>query len=540
MTVHSGGQWVMDELVAAGVDRVFFMPGEGALDLIDAFYQHPHIQAVSTRHATGAGLMAEAYAKLTGRPGVCLAGHPEAAISLLHGMRVAYHDGTPLLALVCSPDSERLSEQDVTLYLHSCFSPVCKAVLHIQSTKQIPGVLQHAFTKAQKGRPGPVVVLIPANILASLEPVQSRPHHLLPVPAPRAESIDFLWNRLKTAQQPVVIAGSGVLRAQAESVLVSLAERLAWPVLPTVQRLDAFPNQHGCYAGWIGEHSAPHVIDILNSADLVLALGCRLRRAAGGGFSAEWMEVSPEPSLASSEFPARWSVVADIRSLLEALWARVQACANAKDLVGRERQARVQAWHQAYTAYSTPEPVYRHDGLDLTGLFYDLTTFLPQDAILTCESGQFMAWAARFCRFHQPGTFLSTELEPVDYGLPAAVSAKLARPQQQVVALCGDGGFLRSVQELETAVRLRLPLLILVFNNQGYGRLRALQERRFPGRTFGTRLGNPDFAELARSFGAFGVRVTRNTDVLPALEAAAACGRPAVIEVRTDPAVLLP
>ncbi|MCL6592731.1 MAG: hypothetical protein K6T31_02025, partial [Alicyclobacillus sp.] len=456
MTVQSGGQWVVDELAAAGIDHVFAMPGEGVLDILDALYQHPHIHTVSTRHANGAALMAEAFAKLTGRPGVCLAGNPEAAVSLLSGLRVAHHDATPLLVLVGFPTSERLEDQDATFYLRSCYAPFCKAVLDIQSTQHLPEVLHYALNLAQTGRPGPVGVFIPTSLLAYSDTVPLRPRHLLDRPDPQTSTIDFLWDRLQSVHQPVVIAGSGVLRALAVPTLVKLAERLAWPVLTTMQRLDAFPHQHGCYAGWIGEPSPPHVIDVLNSADLVLALGSRLSLAENGLSAAEWMDVNPEPSLGSAGGGAtRWSVVTDIHSLLEALWARVQACSGGTGPQEMNRQARVQAWHAAYEAYSTPKPVYRHDGLDLTGLFYDLTTFLPQDTILTCEPGQWMAWVARFYRFHQPGTYLGTELETVGYGLPAAIAAKLACPQQGVVALCGDGGFLRSVQELETAVRLR-------------------------------------------------------------------------------------
>ncbi|MCL6518035.1 thiamine pyrophosphate-dependent enzyme [Alicyclobacillus sp.] len=541
MTTLSGGHAVVEVLAREGVRKVFSVPGESYLGVLDGLYQHPSIQLIVNRHEGGASFMAEAYAKASGEVGVCAATRGVGSANLAIGLHTAMQDSTPVVALVGQierPFQYREAFQEVNLA--GWFSHICKWAIQIDDAKRIPELLHRAFAVARSGRPGPVVVALPHDMLedpCTAEPIQP---YRIPAPAAPADTVAAVWEALRQAEKPVILAGGGVLRAGATPKLVALAERLQIPVVTAFRRFDAFPNTHPCYIGWLGFGPAPHVLETLRTADLVVAIGTRFSQVTTQDYrllppDARLVHVDIAPEVLGRVYPPALPVVSDAGLFLDALLARVPAEPTE---AAAARTAWIAGLHQRYLEHSTPPADFRDDVVDLDGFMHDLNRILPDDAILTSDAGNFFGWLVRYRRFTRPGTYVGPTSGAMGYGLPAAIGAKLAHPDRMVVSFSGDGGFLMTFQELETAVRHQVPVVAVVVNNNLYGTIRAHQERQFPGRVVGTELHNPNFAELARTFGAFGMRVTRNQDVRPAFEEAVACGRPAVIEVMTDPAIL--
>ncbi|WP_029421296.1 thiamine pyrophosphate-dependent enzyme [Alicyclobacillus macrosporangiidus] len=541
MTTRSGGHAVVEVLAREGVRHVFSVPGESYLGVLDGLYQHPSIRLIVNRHEGGASFMAEAYAKASGEVGVCAATRGVGSANLAIGLHTAMQDSTPVVALLGQierPFKYREAFQEVDLA--AWFSHICKWAVQIDDAARIPELLHRAFAVARSGRPGPVVVALPHDMLEDSCDAPALQPYRIPAPAAPAEAVAEVWEAVRRADRPVILAGGGVLRAGATPQLVALAERLQIPVVTAFRRFDAFPNTHPCYIGWLGFGPAPHVLEAIRSADLVLAIGTRFSQVTTQDYrllspQSRLIHVDIAPEVLGRVYPPSIPVVSDAARFLDALLRLVP---SGQPESAAARAAWVADLHQRYLAHSTPPADSREDMVDLDGFMHDLNRFLPEDAILTSDAGNFFGWLVRYRRFDHPGTYVGPTSGAMGYGLPAAIGAKLAHPDRLVVSFSGDGGFLMTVQELETAVRHQVPVVAVVVNNHLYGTIRAHQERQFPGRVVGTELGNPNYAELAKTFGAFGVRVTRNQDVLPALEEAAAAGRPAVVEVMTDPAIL--
>jgi acetolactate synthase-1/2/3 large subunit len=558
-----GGHAVAQVLAHQGVNHVFCVPGESFLSVLDGLYD-TDIQVVATRHESGAAFMAEAYAKATGEVGVCMATRGVGAANLAIGLHTARQDSTPVVALLGQVERpyqgrEAFQEVDLAAWL----AHICKWTVEVRDPDRIPELIERAFYLARSGRPGPVAVVLPHDVLDAPCAADPAPRPIpVAAPAPDPGAVSLTWHALRRTRRGVVLAGGGVLRAGATPQLVQLAERLQLPVVTAFRRYDAFPNSHPSYAGWLGFGPAPSVLQAFREAQVVLAIGTRLSQVTTQDYTLpiqpqRLIHVDVDPSVFAAAIPPAHPVISDARRFLSELIAFDEAAADpgrgivadeadAQELasLAEARAAWVRELHAAYLRFSTPQPAPGSpDGpVDLDAFMVHFNEVFPPSTVITSDAGNFFGWLARYRRFEHPVTYIGPTSGAMGYGLPAAIGVKAAYPDQLVVSFSGDGGFMMTMAELETAVRCKLPVLAIVINNNLYGTIRAHQERQFPGRVIATDLGNPDFADFARTFGAIGLRITRNADIRAALEEArdaVQSGRaPVVIEVLADPSVL--
>lgn len=533
-----GGHAVVHVLSREGVRKIFCVPGESYLSVMDGLYDHPDIELIATRHEGGASFMAEAYAKASGSVGVCMATRGVGSANLAIGIHTAYQDSTPMVALIGQverPFKGKEAFQEVDLV--SLFCHLCKWTVEIDRAERIPELLHRAFHVARSGRPGPVMVSLPHDMLEDAwELVESAPFQEGTV-RPNIESVDQAVNYLQEAERPVIIVGGGVIHSQATSLLVKLSEAMEVPVVTAFRRYDAFPNSHGCYAGWLGFGTPRYLLDYIKSADVVVALGTRFSQVSTQDYTllsedSRLIHIDISPETLGKVYPPTLPIVSDAKEFLK------EAIAAIENMPRPDRAGLVRSLHEQYLEFSSSKKEYMEDYVDMDGMMHDLLQVLPDDAIITSDAGNFFGWLSRYYRFNHQTTYIGPTSGAMGYGLPAAIGAKLARPDRKVVSFSGDGGFMMTGQEIETAVRHNIPVIAIVVNNNIYGTIRAHQERHFPGRVIATNLTNPNFAELAKVYGAYGERVERNSDFLSAFQRALESGRPAVIEVLTNPDIL--
>ncbi|KMY55267.1 acetolactate synthase [Bacillus sp. FJAT-27231] len=534
----SGGKAVVDVMVKEGVKKAFCVPGESYLGVMDALYQHPQIELISTRHEGGASFMAEGYAKASGEVGVCMATRGVGATNLAIGIHTAAQDSTPLVALIGQverPFKEKEAFQEVDLA--GFFSHLCKWTVEIDRVERIPELLHRAFHIARSGRPGPVLVALPHDmledeaIMAEYSPYISRRPHA------HKEDAERVVEEIQKAKRPVLIAGGGVIHAKAQPLLVQFAEKMSLPVVTAFRRFDAFPNTHACYAGWLGFGTPRSLLDEIKEADVVIALGTRFSQVGTQDYTllseqTKLIHIDICPDIFGKVYAPSLAIEADAKSFLELVLESVD---SQSIHTGKERTEEL---HRKYTEFSETKSDYTEEFTDMDGFMHDIVAQLPKNTIITNDAGNFFGWLSRYYRFEQENTYVGPTSGAMGYGLPAAIGAKLAHPDRPVVSFSGDGGFMMTMQEIETAVRYKVPVIAIVVNNNIYGTIRAHQEIHFPDRMIGTDLTNPDFAEMARLFGAHGERVERNAEFVPALQRALASGLPAVIEVVTNPEII--
>jgi acetolactate synthase-1/2/3 large subunit len=534
----SGGHLVVRVLEKEGVKKVFCVPGESYLGVLDGLFAHPDIQLISARHEGGAAFMAEAYAKASGNVGVCMATRAVGSANLAIGIHTAYQDSTPLVALIGQVErpfkgKEAFQEVDLVAF----FSHVCKWTVEIDRVERIPELLHRAFHVARSGRPGPVLVSLPHDMLEDeVEWTEMAPYRVSPI-RPNQESVDQALESLLKAERPLIIAGGGVIRSRATPLLVKLAEALHVPVVTTFRRFDAFPNHHPCYAGWLGFGTPRYLLDYIKNTDVVIALGTRFSQVSTQDYQllsseTRLIHVDISPDVIGKVYPPALPIVADVKEFLTDLLKHVSP------LETLNRQQIVSELHARYMDFSETKPDYTDEYVDMDGLMHDLVRRLPKDSIITSDAGNFFGWLCRYYRFENENTYIGPTSGAMGYGMPAAIGAKLAQPDKLVVSFSGDGGFMMTVQEFETAVRYQIPIISIVVNNNLYGTIRAHQEKQFPNRMIGTNLTNPNFSELAKLMGGHGERVQRNADFLPAFERALEANLPSVIEVLTNPDIL--
>lgn len=538
MATLSGGHLVVRVLEKEGVQTVFCVPGESFLGVLDGLFAHPDIRLISARHEGGAAFMAEAYAKASGNVGICMATRAVGAANLTIGIHTAYQDYTPLVALIGQVERsfkgrEAFQEVDLAAF----FRHVCKWTVEIDRVERIPELLHRVFHVARSGRPGPVLVALPQDVLEeATEWTESAPYRVSPI-RPNRESVDQALEYLSTAERPVIIAGGGVIRSGATPLLIRLAETWQVPVVTAFRRFDAFPNHHPCYAGWLGFGTPRYLLDYIKQADVAVALGTRFSQVSTQDYQllsseTRLIHVDISPDVIGKVYPPALPIVADVKEFLADLLTGVSPMGSP------HRQPIVSELHARYMEFSETKPDVSDEYVDLDGLMHDVVRRFPKDAIITNDAGNFFGWLSRFYRFEKEHTYIGPTSGAMGYGLPAAIGAKLARPDKLVVSFSGDGGFMMTVQEFETAVRYRIPIISIVINNNRYGTIRAHQEKHYPHRVIGTELTNPNFAELAKLMGGYGEQVRRNADFLPAFERALKADRPAVIEVLTHPDIL--
>ncbi len=533
---RSGGQILIDQLALHGVELIFGVPGESYLAALDALHDSA-IRFVNARHEAGAANMAEAYGKLTARPGVCFVTRGPGATHGSIGVHSAFADSTPMLYLVGQvPRGELGREALQEVDLVAMFAPLAKWAEQVMSPERIPEIVRRAFQTAVSGRPGPVVLALPEDVLEATAEVADAQRYGRAVAAPGARDLARVRERLAGAKRPVLIVGGGGWSAETSRRAQAFAEASALPLVCAFRCQDYIDSRSSAYAGHLTTATDPALARRVREADVLLVVGDRLGDVTTGGYtlivpptpSQALLHVYPDPLELGRVFAPELAVVSDSSEFFAAIepvdgsaWAPAAAQARAE-----------------YLAWSTPAP--GPFALDLALVMAQIAQRLAGEAIVVQDAGNFSSWVSRFLPFHFHRSQLMPESGAMGYAVPAAIAAKLLEPQRPVVCFVGDGGFQMTGLELATAVQERAAIVVIVVNNQMYGTIRMHQERAYPGRVVATELRNPDFAALARACGAHGEAVERTEQFMPAFERALAAGGPALIELRVDGEAILP
>lgn len=537
-TSIKGGQSIVEVMKKEGVTKVFGVPGESYLNVLDAMYKDKEIDFISARQEGGASFMAEAYAKASGDVGVCAATRGPGATNLSIGLHTAMQDSTPLVALIGQVerpfrDREAFQEVDFVSY----FSDLCKWTVEINDANRIPEILHRAFHVARSGRPGPVLVSLPEDMQD--DEVTTNTHGPIRVGAVRPDfnSVQQAAAQLKNAKKPVIIAGGGVILSNATPDLVSLAESLKVPVATAFRRFHAFPNSHQNYIGALGLGARQGLMDYIKDSDLVLALGTKFSQMTTADYTllneeASLIHVDIMPDALGKVYTPSLAIVSDVKEFLIELLKVIDSD------VETVRTNGVSEENEKYRQFSTPDVTSNNKFADMKAVIHHLQNDLPEDAIITSDAGNFFSWISRYYRYGKKSTYIGPTSGAMGYGMPSAIGAKVAHPNKTVISISGDGGYMMTMQEFETAVRYDIPIIAIVVNNNMYGTIRAHQEKKFPDRVVGTKLSNPNFAELANNFGGHGERIEKNEDIAGVFERAFSAERPVLIEVMTDPAIL--
>jgi acetolactate synthase-1/2/3 large subunit len=549
----SGGNAVVEVLAKQAVEKVFCVPGESYLGVLDGLYEHSQIEVISARHEGGASFMAEGYAKMSGKTGVCMATRGVGSANLSIGIHTAFQDSTPMVVLIGQverPFRSREAFQEVDLPAY--YSHIAKWAVEIDRAERIPELLHRAFAVANSGRPGPVVVGLPHDMLEDVVEIQIGESYKVEPPASQQSTVDQALALLHSAQNPVIIAGGGVSKSESTSSLIQFAEKMNIPVVTAFRRFDAFPNQHPLYIGWLGFGPCKSTLEYIKNADFVLALGTRFSQVTTQdyqllGDQVKLIHIDISPDVIGKVYPPYLSMVADVYSFLTSALkseklqdgpSSLKRAGNREQDIQGERAEKVARYRKQYETFATAEATYTSEVADMEGIMYDLIRNIPENTVITSDAGNFFGWVCRYYPFKQEKTYIGPTSGAMGYGFPAAIGAKLAAPDRTVISFSGDGGFMMTMQELETATRYNIPVIAIVVNNNMYGTIRAHQEKHFPDRVVATDLSNPDFAQMARLFGAHGETVLSNAEFIPALKRALESNKTAVIEIQTNPDIL--
>ncbi|WP_269410126.1 thiamine pyrophosphate-dependent enzyme [Lentibacillus daqui] len=530
---QTGAQAIVECMKREGVTKAFCVPGESYLPLLDALYDETSIQVVSARHESGAAFMAEGYGKSSLKPGVVLATRGVGAANLSIGVHTAYQDSTPMVVMLGQVHSKfRGREGFQEVDLDQWFQHIAKWAVEITAAERIPELVQRAFRIAQSGRPGPVVISLPEDVLPVTAEMQFGSRFMKPTPAPAKQEIAEVEHLLTQARHPLIIAGGGVKASQAEEALQSFAEKFHFPVMAAFRRQDAFPNDHPLYVGHLGLGTNKQVLQTAKEADVILALGTRLSEVTTQDYSIidagkKLIHIDIDHESIGKVYAPVIGIVADLREALAHLQEMKLWIRPWKEWVKERRQA-----YESISGLTVmpDDPLNKH-------VVATLADKLPKDALLTNDAGNFAGWLHTYYSFAEKHTYVGPTSGAMGYGMPAALGAKLAFPEKTVVSLSGDGGFMMTVQELETAVRNQIPVISLVFNNNMYGTIRMHQEIHYPKKVMATDLGQVSFADLAKSVGANGYCVRSAEEFARIFDEILAVKqtKPTVIEIITDP-----
>jgi len=538
--MRTGGEVLVSQLGAFGVEHVFCVPGESYLAALDAFHD-AQIALTVCRQEGGAAMMAEAHGKLTGRPGVCFVTRGPGATNAAAGVHVAMQDSTPMVLLVGQADRSVLGREAFQeLDYRAVFGGLAKWATEVPDASRLPEVLSRAFHIATNGRPGPVVVALPEDVLTGITDVPDAPPYVISETAPHPADLLATERLLATAKRPLLIAGGSRWDAEAVDRLVAFAEHYDLPVAVTFRRQMLFPATHSNYAGDLSVGANPALAAYARSADVVLLLGSRLSEIASQNYTLldvpaprqKLIHVHPGAGELGRVYRPDVAINTSPRAFLEA----------ASTLAGHRDADRAAAVAEARNIYLrwSEKPTTVPGSFNLGEVFCQLRDELPPDTVLTNGAGNYASWLHRFYRFTRYGTQLAPTSGSMGYGLPAGVAAARIDPSRRVVVVAGDGCFMMTSQEFATAVQYDLPVVVVVVDNGMYGTIRMHQEREYPGRTSGTNLRNPDFAAMAVAFGGHGETVRDTETFMPAFRRAIASGKPAIIHCITDPQALTP
>nr|WP_249870550.1 thiamine pyrophosphate-binding protein [Oceanobacillus saliphilus] len=525
----TAAQAIVECMKRESVNKVFCVPGESYLPLLDALHDENSIDVISGRQEGGVAFAAEGYAKASNKPGIVLATRAVGASNLAIGVHTAYQDSTPMIVFLGQVSRkfrgrEGFQEVDLDRY----FQPIAKWAVEIDDPERTPEIVEKAFRIAQTGRPGPVVISLPEDVLPMEVEVSFGPKVLKPKPAPSQGEVDSIRELLSQSEKPVIIAGGGIKSAQAEEALLRFAETYQLPVITAFRRQDVFPNHHPLYVGHLGLGTSKAILETVREADTILALGTRLSEVTTQDYSI----ITKEKKLIHLDisfetigkvFAPDIGVVADAKEALTAL-LDINVPTPWEKWV---KERRVQFEAVSDLTVSKSDVINKH-------AIAIMEEKLPEDTIITNDAGNFAGWLHKYFPFRRKNTYIGPTSGAMGYGMPAAIGAKLAYPNKKVVALAGDGGFMMTVQELETAVRYHIPVICIVFNNNMYGTIRMHQEIHYPEKVIGTDLGEVSFKKLAESMGAIGFTVDTPADFEIVLEKALLEDKVTVIEVLTE------
>jgi acetolactate synthase-1/2/3 large subunit len=538
--MRTAAEMLVDQLINNGVRHVFCVPGESYLAVLDAFHDRD-ITVTVCRQEGGAAMMAEAVGKATGRPGICFVTRGPGATNASPGIHIAQQDSTPLIMFVGQVARETRSRDAFQeLDCRAVFGGMAKWATEIDDSARVPEIVSRAFYTATSGRPGPVVIALPEDMLTEriavadapgFEPVETRPG------MPEMAKLEQL---LGEAERPFLILGGTRWSETACAAIARFAERFALPVATSYRRLPLFDPLHPCYAGDLGLGPNPKLVARVKAADLVVLLGGRLGEMPSQGYTL--LDIpGPQTKLVhihpgAEELGRVYRPHLAIHATPTAFAGAVEALRPPSDLKWREGTTHAHADFLAWTELPTEQP----GGVNLGAVMVWLRENLPADTILCNGAGNYAAWIHRFYRFRRFATHIAPTSASMGYGMPSAVAMKRLYPERTVISVNGDGDFLMNGQEFATAVQYGLPIIVIVCDNGLYGTIRMHQEREYPGRVSATVLKNPDFCSYARTFGGFGVTVEHTDDFGAAFKLAEQSGKPAIIHLKIDAEAITP
>jgi acetolactate synthase I/II/III large subunit len=537
---RTAAEVLIDQLVIHGARHVFCVPGESYIAALDAMVDRP-LEITVCRQEGGACIMAEAMGKLTGRPGICFVTRGPGATNASSGLHIAQQDSTPLILFVGQIAREyREREAFQELDYRAVFGSIAKWVTEIDDAARVPELISRAFHVATSGRPGPVVIALPEDMLIERVVATDAPACEPVETSPGPADMRRLQTLLNEAQRPIALIGGSRWSKTACAAMQQFAERFMLPVATTFRRAHLFDPFHPCYAGDLGIGPNPKLLARVKNADLVMLIGGRLGEMPSQSYTL--FDIPGPRQTLVHVHPGAEELGRVYRPAL-AIHATPSAFAAALDgLAAPEKVAWSVATPAAHAEFIewTAKPAQVPGAVNLGEIIAGLRDTLPAETIICNGAGNFSIWVHRFWRYRRYGTQLAPIAGSMGYGVPAAIAAKRLMPERTVIAFAGDGDFLMTGQELATAMQYELPVIIVIADNGMYGTIRMHQERHYPARVIGTELKNPDFAALARAYGAFGALVEKTADFTAAFDAALASGKPAVIHLKVDPQAITP
>ncbi|MYM70767.1 thiamine pyrophosphate-binding protein [Duganella sp. FT134W] len=544
---RTGGQILVDALKIHGVDTAFGVPGESYLDVLDALHDSA-IRFIINRQEGGAAFMADAYGKMTGKPGICFVTRGPGATNASIGVHTAFQDSTPMILFIGQVGSDFIDREAFQeIDYRRMYGQMAKWVTQIDRADRMPEYIARAFQIATSGRPGPVVLALPEDMLTTRASVADTRCYQPVQASPSAAQIDTVRGLLAGAKKPLLLLGGGGWNAQACADIQRFAEANQLPVSCAFRFQDLLDNEHPQYIGDVGIGINPKLAARVREADVILAIGPRLGEMTTSGYALlqapvpaqRLIHVHADAEELGSVYQAEVMINSGMPQMAAMLAAMQPVDAGAWQHTVTEARAELKAWQQ--------QPAIFKDGkapLDLWQVVQQIDQLAPHDTIITNGAGNYATWAHRFHSYGGMRTQLAPTSGAMGYSVPAGVAAKIIDPSRTVITFAGDGEYMMNGQELATAVQYQAGVIIIVFNNAMFGTIRMHQEREYPGRVSGTTLHNPDFAALSVAYGGTGEVVTKTEEFAPALQRALAHTRahnlPALIELRYDGNLITP
>jgi acetolactate synthase I/II/III large subunit len=536
--MRTAAEVLVDQLAIHGVRHVFCVPGESYLAVLDAFHDSD-LAITVCRQEGGAAMMAEAIGKATGRPGVCFVTRGPGATNASLGVHIARQDSTPLVMFV-GQVARHMREREAfqELDYRAMFGAMAKWATEIDDPARVPEIVSRAFHTAANGRPGPVVVAVPEDMLIERSAVADAPPFTLIETSPGAAEMAKFAQMLAAARAPIMLLGGSRWSQAASDAVGRFAQKYSLPVCTTFRRAHVFDALNPCYAGDLGIGPNPKLVERIKAADLVVLLGGRLGELPSQSYT---LFDIPRPQVPFVHVHPGAEELGRVYSPDLAIHATPTAFAAALAQLDLPRPLRGQAdaAHADYLAW-TEKPTEQPGAVNFGAVMVWLREYLPADAIICNGAGNYAAWIHRFFRMRRFAQHIAPTAGSMGYGVPAAVAMKRLYPDRPIVCIAGDGDFLMNGQEFATAVQYDAPFPVIIADNGLYGTIRMHQEREYPGRISATELRNPDFSAYARAFGGFGASVERTEDFPAAFKAAQASGKPAIIRLAIDPEAITP